>query len=521
MTAAPGWYSDPGTRAVLRWWDGVQWTASTQPLPMASSQVPSPQLPPQPQPVQAGEGGRARQQAVAEARQMQQDLGISSWEAAKRQVAARKAERAGGEVAEGPPVRPNSADRERPLESYDVVYKGGLRDLPKSKVGKIKMELYPDRIELLPTIGSKFWTELTIPFSTVSSLVIVERTLSTFESLAGGLNSRQLNQKNNIHVSYAGSEGPAKCPRLSSCCRTANPETIRVIFAVDFSCSRLPPSLVNGPGRVGPEVSVIGSEDPIRPVVNTRLQRAFREMVDELTPDWPLIQGCREDSSGGVRLVVLVAPSVQRGVVIGHCKGGRRRTGTHFEHGDTFMTYRKVSFCHEKVEDMLDTVIAVDQMPNKVGDALLPNVKREGVAMPKGGTQLLDHGRGVPLGADVSSHQVLHSTREVLGLPRPGRAGVLDCENPRRSGSPLPCPDSRFLGQHEGNPAASGFQPHLRGPSWRWASQASTTSRLSLYEWLRAQPATGAYAIRQCRASLRPSVGNILYSADPVELPGR
>ena len=151
--------------------------------------------------------GRARKQAVAEARQMQQELGISSWEAAKRQVAARKAERAGGEVAERPPVRPNSTDPERPLESYDVVYKGGLRDLPKSKAGKIKMDLYPDRIELLPTIGSKFWTELTIPFRTISSLDIVERTLNTFEGLAGGLNSRQLNQKNNIHVTFAGAEG--------------------------------------------------------------------------------------------------------------------------------------------------------------------------------------------------------------------------------------------------------------------------------------------------------------------------
>jgi len=208
MTTAPGWYPDPGTRAFLRWWDGIQWTRNTQPFPMAPPPVPSPQPPPQPQPMQAKEGRRARQQAVAaEARQMQQEPGISSWEAAKRQVAARKAERAGGEVAERPPVRPNSTDPERPLESYDVVYKGGLRDLPKSKVGKIKMELYPERIELLPTIGSKFWTELTIPFSTISSLEIVERTLNTFEGLAGGLNSRQLNQKNNIHVTYAGAEG--------------------------------------------------------------------------------------------------------------------------------------------------------------------------------------------------------------------------------------------------------------------------------------------------------------------------
>src|SRR5450759_1180019 len=99
MTAAPGWYPDPGTRAFLRWWDGIQWTPYTQPFPMAppppqpfpmaTPPVPSPQPPPQPQPMQAKEGWRARQQAVAaESRQMQQEPGISSWEAAKRQVAA-------------------------------------------------------------------------------------------------------------------------------------------------------------------------------------------------------------------------------------------------------------------------------------------------------------------------------------------------------------------------------------------------------------------------------------------------
>lgn len=117
MTAAPDWYPDPGTRAFLRWWDGIQWTPYTQPFPMAPPPaqarpmapppVPVPQPAPQPQPVKAQEGWWGRRQDVAAAsRRMQLDLGISSWEAAKRQVAAKKAERAGGVVAERPPVRP-------------------------------------------------------------------------------------------------------------------------------------------------------------------------------------------------------------------------------------------------------------------------------------------------------------------------------------------------------------------------------------------------------------------------------
>jgi len=102
----------------------------------------------------------------------------------------------------------SSAEPANPLESYDVTYKGGLRDLPKSKVGKLKMEVHPDRFKFLPTIASKkFWPELEIPYNTISDLEIVDRTVNTFEGLAGGLNSRQLNQKNNIHITYAGAEG--------------------------------------------------------------------------------------------------------------------------------------------------------------------------------------------------------------------------------------------------------------------------------------------------------------------------
>lgn len=118
MTAAPGWYPDPGTRAFQRWWDGTQWTPYTQPFPVAPP--PPPPAQPQPQPPQAApvfakkDGWLEKRRAQAlEARQVQHELGISSWEAAKRQVADRKAERAGGVVGDRPPVRPTKEVAER------------------------------------------------------------------------------------------------------------------------------------------------------------------------------------------------------------------------------------------------------------------------------------------------------------------------------------------------------------------------------------------------------------------------
>lgn len=99
-------------------------------------------------------------------------------------------------------------EAEQPLESYDVTYRGGLPQLPKAKVGKIVMEIHTSHFALKPTSGSKsFWSGVDIPFGTIWNLEIVDRNVSAFEAIAGGLNSRQLNQKNNIHISYKGLEG--------------------------------------------------------------------------------------------------------------------------------------------------------------------------------------------------------------------------------------------------------------------------------------------------------------------------
>lgn len=113
------------------------------------------------------------------------------------------------EVPAPAPVAPSgSLEPNQPLESYGVTYRGGLPELPKPKVGKIELEICADRFKLKPTSSTKkFWSEMEIPYNTILSLEIVERTLNSFEGIAGRLNSRQLNQRNNIHITYLTPDG--------------------------------------------------------------------------------------------------------------------------------------------------------------------------------------------------------------------------------------------------------------------------------------------------------------------------
>ena len=101
-----------------------------------------------------------------------------------------------------------SPEEEAALETYKVVYKGGHPDLPKAKSGEIRLLILPEELQLHPTMGSKsYWNRLDIPYGDVVDVQIVARQVGTLEAVVGGLDSRQLNQDNNIHIRYVDGSG--------------------------------------------------------------------------------------------------------------------------------------------------------------------------------------------------------------------------------------------------------------------------------------------------------------------------
>lgn len=105
-----------------------------------------------------------------------------------------------------------------PLAEYKVVYRGGLPELPKAKVGGIELRYWPDRLTLAPTTASKkWWQHLEIPYAAISSLTIEQRQVGTAETLLaagkpGG--ARDLATDNNLHISYTSQAGQPMLLRL-------------------------------------------------------------------------------------------------------------------------------------------------------------------------------------------------------------------------------------------------------------------------------------------------------------------
>ena len=89
------------------------------------------------------------------------------------------------------------------IGSYRLIYLGGHPEYPKSKAGLIEFKIFKDRFEFLPTMGTKSWFHgLAIQYGNVLDVQIVQRQVGTLEGILGGLDSRQLNQPNNIHFIY-------------------------------------------------------------------------------------------------------------------------------------------------------------------------------------------------------------------------------------------------------------------------------------------------------------------------------
>lgn len=94
------------------------------------------------------------------------------------------------------------------LKRYEVTYRGGHPDYPMSKeINKypyIIMDVMPDRFSFLPKELSKPWFPgFELPYAQIVSIDIVERTISTTESLLGsGSDNSDLRQKNVIEITY-------------------------------------------------------------------------------------------------------------------------------------------------------------------------------------------------------------------------------------------------------------------------------------------------------------------------------
>lgn len=103
-----------------------------------------------------------------------------------------------GKIKE-PKLQPESTGL---IAEYKVIYKGGLLEYPKAKVAALMFQIFPDRFEIHPTNASKWFKSEVIPYSIINDLKIAQRQVSFTEGMLGGLNSRQLNQANNIHINY-------------------------------------------------------------------------------------------------------------------------------------------------------------------------------------------------------------------------------------------------------------------------------------------------------------------------------
>jgi len=105
--------------------------------------------------------------------------------------------------ADAAPTAAPVVDKKAAIEKYRVIYLGGLSEYHKKKSGSsIDFLVFPEAFHLLPTSTSKWFAGLTIPHADIVTFEIVQRQVSSFEGIVGGLDSRQLNQSNNIQIDF-------------------------------------------------------------------------------------------------------------------------------------------------------------------------------------------------------------------------------------------------------------------------------------------------------------------------------
>lgn len=85
------------------------------------------------------------------------------------------------------------------IAKYRVRYLGGLPDYPTHRGTAIDLLVRSDRFSLLWPDGGLPYS---IPYGYVVSVELEAKQLGAARAVVGGLNSRQLNQFNNIHITY-------------------------------------------------------------------------------------------------------------------------------------------------------------------------------------------------------------------------------------------------------------------------------------------------------------------------------
>ena len=107
----------------------------------------------------------------------------------------------------------NREDESSISKKYTVLYLGGLPHHPK-KVYNVFLSLTENSFQLKAKFAKDEDINTEILYSKVVDFEIAQRQVSTFEGLLGGLDSRQLDKANNIHITFVNQDSAKLTLRL-------------------------------------------------------------------------------------------------------------------------------------------------------------------------------------------------------------------------------------------------------------------------------------------------------------------